>query len=479
MESWEALDVDDSDLPSLLRPSTLLPCKRHHPLEQPHKPTTDIISSSRNLSLSLEPCSQLHRPSQSQTQIHSPDTLDSQSDHCLPQIEIVEVEEEKQKQQVPSTSALRLIPGPAGALQAAMHRHAYIREQNISCSQERIPTQEFLRRVHEVEDGDEDFRTNSWLCALHFLGGVDGVALRSPLHSIKPCVGTEKVPQVVAVIKSCTPNGLGDLIVSLKYPTGTICANIHRKVLTDSEFGRDISVGAVMILKEVVVFSPSWSACYLNITLQNVVKIFSKECGPPPKQNYHVSGVRFAASEQRGEIRPGMVERTPQQRDRAADGIPAGFVRRDNDDGTMEVDREMGEGGLAAGNFHFLSSRSRKSQDAAEEEEPLVSWGVAEKTREEVARKDAYRKEGKVDNNVRHAKDVPLESFYSNNSGCQHAPMVVDIDIIKNPNDYEAGRTNGVKKLPLISNTSLPEWTDEQLEELFAAGPEDSDSLFS
>ncbi|XP_043700401.1 uncharacterized protein LOC122651143 [Telopea speciosissima] len=457
MEPWEeALDVDDSDLPSLLRPSTLLLCKRHLLPEQSNKPTTDIICSSRTLSLSLEPCSQLHRPSQSQTQIHFPETLDSQSDHRLPQIEISEVEEEEeqQQQQGPSTSSLRLLPGPAGALQAAMHRHARYREQKFSCSQEQIPTQEFLRRVHEGGDGDEDFRTNSWLCALDFLGGGDGVALRSPLRSIKPRVGIEKVPQVVAVIKSCVPNGLGDLIVSLKYPTGTVSASIHRKVLTESEFGRDISVGAVMILKEVVVFSPSWSACYLNITLHNVVKVFGKECGPPPKQNDDVSGDKLAVSgrEQSKETRPGIMERTSHLTDGAAHGITAGFVRRDdNDDGRMDVDSEKGEHSLAAGSFHFYSSSSsRKSHHAAKEEAVRID-----------------------------SKHVPLGSFHSNSSGCQNAPKVVDTDMVKGPNDHEAGRTNVVKKLPRISSTSLPEWTDDQLEELFAAGSQDSDSLLS
>ncbi|XP_042477181.1 homologous recombination OB-fold protein [Macadamia integrifolia] len=469
MEPWEALDVDDSDLPSLLRPSTLLPCKRHLPLQQPSKPTTDIISSSCTLPLSLEPCSQLHRPSQSQTRIHNPETLDSQSDRCLPQIGTseVEVEEEaEQQQQGPSTSSLRLLPGPAGALQAAMHQHSRYRDQNLVSSQERIPTQEFLRRAHEGGDGDEDFGTNSWLCALEFLGGGDGVALRSPLHSIKLRVGIEKVPQVVAVIKSCVPNGLGDLIVCLKYPMGTISASIHHKVLTESEFGRDIAVGAVMILKEVVVFSPSSSACYLNITLHNVVKIFSKECGPPPKQNYHVSRDRFAASgrEQSGEIRPENIERTSYLRDRTADGITAGLVRRDIDDGTMEVDREMGGGGLAAGSFHFRSN-SRESQHTAKEKEPLVRLDVAEKTREETVSIDG--------------KHVPFGSFHSNSSGHLNAPKVVDTDMVKDPNDQEAVRMNGVKKLPIISSTTLPEWTDDQLEELFAAGSEDSDPLFS
>lgn len=88
-------------------------------------------------------------------------------------------------------------------------------------------------------------------------------------------------------------------------------ASIHRKVLLDEEFGKIISVGAVLVLKkvsfsfyihhisihamnindakhgtlsnyyyyyfyffQVAVFAPSRSAYYLNITLNNVVKVF-------------------------------------------------------------------------------------------------------------------------------------------------------------------------------------------------------------
>jgi hypothetical protein len=59
----------------------------------------------------------------------------------------------------------------------------------------------------------------------------------------------------VAIVKTCTPNGLGDVMVTLKDPTGTIDASVHRKVISESEFGRDIRVGAVVILKQVCCFS--------------------------------------------------------------------------------------------------------------------------------------------------------------------------------------------------------------------------------
>ncbi|MBA0790178.1 hypothetical protein Gohar_014843 [Gossypium harknessii] len=110
-------------------------------------------------------------------------------------------------------------------------------------------------------------------------GLVDnGGTIGTPLSWIKtePKLGNRKVAQVVAIIKSCTPNGLGDLMVTLKDPTGTIDASIHGKVLVDGRFAKDITVGTVLILQKVSVFSPMCSARYLNITLNNVVKSLSR-----------------------------------------------------------------------------------------------------------------------------------------------------------------------------------------------------------
>nr|CAD1817781.1 unnamed protein product [Ananas comosus var. bracteatus] len=90
--------------------------------------------------------------------------------------------------------------------------------------------------------------------------------------------------QVVGVVKSCTPNGLGDLFLTLKDPTGMIGAFVHRKVISDGNLGGGISVGCVLILKQVVVFCPARSVCYLNVTINNIVKLFTKDCGPCHKQ---------------------------------------------------------------------------------------------------------------------------------------------------------------------------------------------------
>lgn len=58
----------------------------------------------------------------------------------------------------------------------------------------------------------------------------------------------------------------------LKDPSGSVGAIVHLKVLCESEFGKKFSVGAVLILQKVAIFSPSRTALYLGITLRNVVK---------------------------------------------------------------------------------------------------------------------------------------------------------------------------------------------------------------
>ncbi|GJY72398.1 hypothetical protein Tco_0476101 [Tanacetum coccineum] len=55
--------------------------------------------------------------------------------------------------------------------------------------------------------------------------------------------------------------------------TGTI----HPKVIGKGGYGKDITVGAAMILTNVSVFSPNPSKHYLNITMRNVVEVFRKD----------------------------------------------------------------------------------------------------------------------------------------------------------------------------------------------------------
>ncbi|GJS12974.1 transposase, MuDR, MULE transposase domain protein [Tanacetum coccineum] len=96
-----------------------------------------------------------------------------------------------------------------------------------------------------------------------------------PIRIIPCLVGilkNGKLEKVVAIIKYCTSNALGNLTVTLKDLSSTISGTINYKVLTKERFGKAITVGAALILHNVSVFNPKQSTHhYLNITKKNMV----------------------------------------------------------------------------------------------------------------------------------------------------------------------------------------------------------------
>nr|GEV36347.1 RNA-directed DNA polymerase, eukaryota, reverse transcriptase zinc-binding domain protein [Tanacetum cinerariifolium] len=97
---------------------------------------------------------------------------------------------------------------------------------------------------------------------------------------IKNFLNSGKHDQVVAIIKSCSSNVIGDLTVTMKDLSGTILGTIHHKVIGEGGYEKDIIVEAALILAKVLAFSPKPSKHYLNITIRNVVKIFCKDTIP-------------------------------------------------------------------------------------------------------------------------------------------------------------------------------------------------------
>ncbi|CAL5076155.1 unnamed protein product [Urochloa decumbens] len=128
---------------------------------------------------------------------------------------------------------------------------------------------------------DADFQLPPWLCALQFLGR-DRAWEQPGIKAIKKEETLCRAPLVAGVVTSCKPNGLGDLLVTLKDPTDTVAATVHKKVLLEGNNGQDISVGCVILLSKVAVFRPTRKACYLNIN--KVIKVFRKDCDAPSNQ---------------------------------------------------------------------------------------------------------------------------------------------------------------------------------------------------
>ncbi|GJV08503.1 zf-CCHC domain-containing protein [Tanacetum coccineum] len=181
---------------------------------------------------------------------------------------------------IPNT--VRIIPGPAGIVQQTkmLKEKVFI----LGSDGALMSTQEYMQKVVEDVGEDEDFNSGAWVNAIDYMN-ANGGTMTGCLGDIKNFLKNGKLDQVVAIVKSCSPNVIGDLTVTVKDLSGTIPGIIHHKVIGDGGYGKDINgkditVGAALILANVSVFSPKSSMHYLNITKRNVVKVFRKDTVP-------------------------------------------------------------------------------------------------------------------------------------------------------------------------------------------------------
>nr|GEX13545.1 hypothetical protein [Tanacetum cinerariifolium] len=136
-----------------------------------------------------------------------------------------------------------------------------------------LTTQEYVRKITEDVSEDDHFMQGPWLQAIAYLYG-EGVIVSGCLSDMKKHFIKGKLKLVVGVVKSCTPNSLRDMTVTIKDPTGTMGSTIHYKVFQneDGGYAKSIKVGFVLILRNVSVWTPKPSQHYLNITIRNIVK---------------------------------------------------------------------------------------------------------------------------------------------------------------------------------------------------------------
>ncbi|GJZ09408.1 zf-CCHC domain-containing protein [Tanacetum coccineum] len=191
---------------------------------------------------------------------------------------IVQLSSSTRVEPYPSTpNPVRIIPGPVGIVQQAK----LLKERDILLGWDGavMSTQEYMQKVVEDVDEDDDFKSGSWISATEYVN-ANGGTVSGCLGDIDNNLKKEKLDQVVAIVKSCSPNVLGDLTVTMKDLSGTIPETIHYKVIGEGAYGKDITVGAAMILANVSVFSLKPLVHYLNITKRNVVKVFRKDMVP-------------------------------------------------------------------------------------------------------------------------------------------------------------------------------------------------------
>nr|GEV15764.1 retrovirus-related Pol polyprotein from transposon TNT 1-94 [Tanacetum cinerariifolium] len=80
-------------------------------------------------------------------------------------------------------------------------------------------TQDYIRKVFKYVGEDKDFKHGSWVSVVQFVNANGGI-MSGCLGDIKNYLKNGKLDQVIAIIKFCAPNDLGDLIVTLKDLSG-------------------------------------------------------------------------------------------------------------------------------------------------------------------------------------------------------------------------------------------------------------------
>nr|GFA05037.1 retrovirus-related Pol polyprotein from transposon TNT 1-94 [Tanacetum cinerariifolium] len=110
---------------------------------------------------------------------------------------------------------------------------------------------EFGNVIEDVGE-DDDFNSGSWVSATNYVNAFGGTVTIC-LEDIDNFLKKGKIKQVVVIVKSCFPNALGDLNVTLKDLSRTVFGTIHYKVLDVGSYEKDITVGDAMILANVSV----------------------------------------------------------------------------------------------------------------------------------------------------------------------------------------------------------------------------------
>ncbi|PWA80871.1 hypothetical protein CTI12_AA193830 [Artemisia annua] len=147
---------------------------------------------------------------------------------------------EIQNDDISGEASVRIIPGPAGVYQRAKLRKVADTREGRDVSID--TTQEYIRKVVADVGFDDDFTRGPWLSAVDYANANGWVV-----------------------------NGCLDLTVTLKDLSGSLSGTIHHKIINEGGYGKDINVGAALILRNILVFSTK-SGHYLNITMKNLVK---------------------------------------------------------------------------------------------------------------------------------------------------------------------------------------------------------------
>ncbi|XP_048102874.1 homologous recombination OB-fold protein isoform X1 [Alosa alosa] len=182
----------------------------------------------------------------------------------------------------PSRPKTRRFPGPAGMLPQQLSGKSL---DDIVVAVPQTPAHGAVARLRsEVPSSqppdEEDFNGGAW-AAMKAEMGLDEKNPSCFLHSYSVVMvlrkaalkqlNKNKVPNMAVVLKSILHTH-ADAKAVFKDPTGEMQGTVHRRLLEDRQ--AELKTGAVLLLKQVGVFSPSHRNHYLNVTPNNLLRIY-------------------------------------------------------------------------------------------------------------------------------------------------------------------------------------------------------------
>ncbi|XP_074512338.1 homologous recombination OB-fold protein [Sebastes fasciatus] len=178
----------------------------------------------------------------------------------------------------------RRFPGPAGFLPQQMQGQNL---DDIVVSVPQTPAHGAVARSpsqgSSSQTEEDEFSGGAW-AAMKAEMGLDERNPSCFLHSYSVVMvirkaalkqlAKNKVPNMAVLLKSIIHTH-ADAKAVFKDPTGEIQGTVHRRLLEDRV--EELKVGAVLLLKQVGVFSPSHRNHYLNVTPNNLLRIYAPD----------------------------------------------------------------------------------------------------------------------------------------------------------------------------------------------------------
>ncbi|XP_054907948.1 homologous recombination OB-fold protein [Poeciliopsis prolifica] len=176
----------------------------------------------------------------------------------------------------------RRFPGPAGLLPQqpqgqnldeivvsvpSTPSHGAVARLQSQCSSSQSEEEEFSGCAWAAMKAEMGLDERNPSCFLHTYSVV--MVLRKAALKQLP---RNKVPNMAVLLKSIIHTN-ADAKAVFKDPTGEIQGTVHRRLL--EERCEELKAGAVLLLKQVGVFSPSHRNHYLNVTPNNLLRIYS------------------------------------------------------------------------------------------------------------------------------------------------------------------------------------------------------------